>query len=162
MEPMSAPTWSPRTRSSGVCPRIDRGDVHSELGEGGGHLAADEPHAHHDRAPARLRRALDRVAFGDRPQVVDARELSAGYAQPPVLASGSEQNLLIPQFLARRQGQRVRRGSNRRDRVGAQVNLMGPVPVGRLDIPVPQALLRPQVLLGERGPGRTECPVPGR
>ena len=92
-----------------VCPWEDRRDLHPELGEGGGYLAADEPHAHHDRAPARLRLALDRIAFGDRPQVVDAWQLSAGYPQRPVLSAGRDQDLLIAQFLSRRQGQGVRR-----------------------------------------------------
>src|SRR4030095_15219728 len=30
----------------------DRGDLHPELGQGGRHLAADEPHAHHHRTPS--------------------------------------------------------------------------------------------------------------
>jgi hypothetical protein len=51
--------------------REDRGNPHSELPQRGRYLAADESHAHDDRAPARHRLPLDRVAFGHRAQIVN-------------------------------------------------------------------------------------------
>ena len=55
-----------------------RGDVHTELRQRSGDLAADEPHPHDHRVPACHGLALDRVALGDRAQLVDALELGAG------------------------------------------------------------------------------------
>ena len=75
--------------------REDRGHLHPELGQRGRHLAPDEPHAHDDRAPARHRLALDRVAVGHRAQIVDPGQLGPGNPEPAVPASGGDQELAV-------------------------------------------------------------------
>ena len=71
--------------------REDGGHMDSELGQRGRHLAADEPRAHHDRAPPRHRLPLDRVALGHRAQVVNPGQVSPGHPEPPVASSGRDQ-----------------------------------------------------------------------
>ena len=58
--------------------REDRGHLDAELGQRGRYLAADEPHADDDRAPARHRLPLDRVALGFCAQVMDPGQVGPG------------------------------------------------------------------------------------
>jgi hypothetical protein len=91
--------------------RKDRGDLDPELGQGGRHLAADEPHAHHHRTPSRHGLMPDRVALGHRPQVVDSGQLGPGNLQPPVPSSRRDQELPVRQVPARAEGQLGAAGS---------------------------------------------------
>jgi hypothetical protein len=120
--------------------RKDRGDLHAELCQGSGHLAADEPHAHHHRAPSGLGFALDGVALRNRAQVVDPWQLGPGKLQPAVASSRRDQQLLVCQFPPGPQGQRVRRRIECDHGVGAEVHVVRLVPVGRLDVPVGEIL----------------------
>ena len=83
----AAPSSSPRTRSRGP-PGKDRGHPNPELRQGGRHLATDEPHPDDYRVPIRGGLALDRVALGDRTQLVDPGQLGPGKVsrrlRPPV------------------------------------------------------------------------------
>jgi Lyase len=84
-----------------VSRRKNGGYPDPELGQGGRHLAADETHAHHYCALAHCGFALDRVALGHRPQIVDPGQVGPGNAQPPVPSSCREQDLLVFQLPAR-------------------------------------------------------------
>jgi len=138
----------------------DGGDLHPELGQGGRHLAADEPHAHHHRTPSRHGLVLDRVALGHRPQVVDAGQLGPGNLQPPVPSSRRDQELPVLQVPARAEGQLVRRGVDRDYGIGAELDVVGLVPAGRPDVPVVEALFGSQVALGERGTAERDLRFP--
>jgi hypothetical protein len=78
--------------------REDSRHLNSQLGERSRYFAADESHAHHDRAPARHRFPLDRVALSHRAQVVHARQIGSGDAEPPVASSGGYQSHLVAEF----------------------------------------------------------------
>ena len=93
----------------------DRGHPNPELRQGGRHLAADEPHAHHHRVPIRHGLALDRVALGHRAQLVDPGQLGPGNVEPPVPSAGGDQDLLVLELLARVEDHRVRGGIDRDD-----------------------------------------------
>ena len=132
--------------------REDRGHPDAQLGQRGRHLAADEPHANDDRAPARRRLSLDRIALGHRAQVVDPGQPGPGNAEPPVPSARGDQDLLVSEFFARAQDDRVRGGiDGRHARSAAQVNVVSGIPAG-LDVPAVEILLRPQVGLGQRRP----------
>ncbi len=69
----------------------DGGHVHPELRERSRDLGAYEAHAHDDRVLAGDRFPLDRLAFSDSAQVVDARQVSPGNIQPPVPSARGDQ-----------------------------------------------------------------------
>ena len=76
-------------------PREDRRHAHAELRQRRRNLAADEAHSGHNCAATRNGFALDRIALGDRAQVVDPGQLLAGSVEPPVASARRDQQLLI-------------------------------------------------------------------
>jgi len=86
----------------------DRSHPNPSCRQRGRHLATDEPHADHDRAPARRRLLLDRVALGHRAQIVDPGQLGPANPEPPVTRSGGYEDLLVADLLARAEDDRMR------------------------------------------------------
>ncbi len=143
-----------------ILAREERGHPDAELGQRGRHLAADEAHAHDDRAPARHRLLLDRVAFGHRAQVVKPGQAGPGEREPPVASPGGDQDLLIAELFAGGQGDGVRAGIDGRDGFAAALDVVAGVPAGRPDVPAVEILLRPQVGLGQRRAAEGEARFP--
>ena len=147
----AAPTSSPRTRSSGARPgKIAVTRTPSCLSD----AATSQPMNPIPTTTA-CRPAcdlpLDRLALGDRAQIVDPRQLRARHLEPAVPAAGRDQELLIAELLARIE----------HDRVGGRVDLhdaglhesldaMLLIPTRGLDVPPVEILLRAQVRLGQR------------
>ena len=138
--------------------RKDGGHVHPELGQRGCYLAADEAHAHDDRAPAWPGLALDRVAVGNRAQVMEAGQVGPRYLKPPVPSSRRYQELVVPEFLTRVQQHRVPGGVNaQRGGLAQALDLVLFVPAGGPDVPSVEILFRTQVCLGERRPAKRDA-----
>src|SRR6185437_6801099 len=139
----------------------DGGHVHPELRQRGRHLGADEAHARHYRAPAGHGFGLDRLAFADGPQIVEARQASPGKPEPAVLPARGDQDLLVRQLLARAETYGMRGGIDDRNRGPSQaVHLVLRIPAGRPDVPVREIFLRPQVRLGQRRPAKGDARFP--
>ena len=80
--------------------RIDRHDLEAEHSERRGHLAADEPEADDRRAPAGPGRLPYPVRVLDGPEVEDARQAGAREGQPPLAATGGDDQPVVGQLLA--------------------------------------------------------------
>src|SRR5207245_8331819 len=74
--------------------------VNAHLGQGGGHLRADEPHSNHDTSSATSSSLLDRIAFPHGSELKDPRQIGTGDLQAPVLAARRDQQLFIHDGLA--------------------------------------------------------------
>jgi hypothetical protein len=135
----------------------DRGHLNAELRQRGRHLATDEPHADHDRAPTRHRLLLDRVALGRRTQIADPGQLSPVNPEPPVTRPRGYQGLLVADLLARTQDDPMRGRIDARDARAANVYAVFGVPAGRPDVPAVEVLFRSQVRLGQRRPAKRDA-----
>ena len=135
----------------GYALREGRGHPNPELRQGGRDLAADEAHAHDDRVAIRHGLALDRIALGHCPKLVDPGQLGAGDVEPPVPPAGGDQDLLVLDLLARIEDHLVRGGIHRGNGRLEPFDIVLLVPVGGSDVPAVEILLRPEVGLGQRG-----------
>ena len=132
----------------GCALREGRGHPNPKLRQGGRDLAADEAHAHDHRVAIRHSLALDRIALGHCPKLVDPGQLRPGNVEPPVPTAGGDQDLLVLDLLARLEDHFVRGGIHRGNGRLEPFDIVLLIPTGRSDIPAVEILLRPEVGLG--------------
>ena len=77
-----------------------RSHTNPELRQESSHLAADQPHPDYHRSPLFSRLALDRIAFGDRAELMDPRQPRARNREAAVPSARRDQELLILELLA--------------------------------------------------------------
>jgi hypothetical protein len=91
---------------------------------------------------------------------VNPGQIGPGDPQPPVASAGGDQDLLVADFFARIQGDRVRGGIDGDHAFAAKLDIVTGVPVGRPDVPAVEILLRPQVGLGQRRAAKGDARLP--
>ena len=71
--------------------RADQGDLEAALARARGHLGPDPAPAHDDELAAGVQALAERIAVGQRPQIVDAVKVAARNGQAARLGAGREQ-----------------------------------------------------------------------
>src|SRR6266849_2522964 len=130
----------------------DCGYLKAQLPQRSRNLRTDETHAHHHGPAASRRNALDRLALGHSPELIDALKIGAGRGQRLVAPSSRDQQLSVIEDSARLQCHLLPGSVNAHDPGLDPLDLVLLVPVVRFDQPARQVFLPTQVCLRKRWP----------
>ena len=132
--------------------RADQGDPKAALARARGHLRPDEARAHDDEPAAAVQALAERIAVGQRPQIVDALELAARNGQAARLGAGREQQTVEREPFAGVERKLAVVGIDVDDALAeAQLDLVVGVEARPVDEHRVPLRLAAQVLLGQRG-----------